>query len=369
MTVIQIDGTFTYIDNIKTLKLGQKIKLVPNPNNRLNSDAVGAYTLDGRKIGYVPYKSYQIDISAIYIVSKISLSQNNPILLISRDLELSNFIEIEYNKENKYNEIKIQKTNFDIELTSFSKFLSRNKINVKKLGITYLDDYFINLLIETPESINIYYTVTKKFYEEHIFKYDEFYKAGLLNFGIYNLFQIHRPEIYIQKNYSYFEKLIKKKKITFSKLLKNNLINEDIINDNFGFEIIESNNFKLNGSNIKCQIFNHLSKYKYLYKISDFNINQNNLNNFFEIFNNPKVGGIYYNHKMMIYSFVDLYDDINIVDICDDFEISKDSYVLLLIKLIIANKQYANIYNPLLGKIYRLEIDDSIKEKVMSWLY
>ena len=82
MQYIQIDGTYTYIDNVKSLKIGDIIKLIANPLNRLNADAVGAYTLNGKKIGYIPFKSTQIDINGKYVISKINLSQLNPILLI-----------------------------------------------------------------------------------------------------------------------------------------------------------------------------------------------------------------------------------------------------------------------------------------------
>ena len=37
MQSIQIDGTFTFATNIKELKIGDQIKLISNPNNRLNS--------------------------------------------------------------------------------------------------------------------------------------------------------------------------------------------------------------------------------------------------------------------------------------------------------------------------------------------
>ena len=45
MQYIQIDGTFTYAQNIKELKIGDIIKLRINPSNRINKDAIGAYTL------------------------------------------------------------------------------------------------------------------------------------------------------------------------------------------------------------------------------------------------------------------------------------------------------------------------------------
>ena len=42
MLQIEINGIFTFIDNIKTLKLGDPIKLLPNPKNKINKDAIGA---------------------------------------------------------------------------------------------------------------------------------------------------------------------------------------------------------------------------------------------------------------------------------------------------------------------------------------
>ena len=55
MLHIQIDGTFTYNDNIKELRLGDDIKLLANPNNKFNPEAIGAYTLENKKIGYIPF--------------------------------------------------------------------------------------------------------------------------------------------------------------------------------------------------------------------------------------------------------------------------------------------------------------------------
>ena len=66
MQNIQIDGIYTYIDNIRNLKLGEKIKLLPNFNNQHNSNAIGAYTLNNKKIGYIPFKINQIDINLTY---------------------------------------------------------------------------------------------------------------------------------------------------------------------------------------------------------------------------------------------------------------------------------------------------------------
>ena len=54
MQTFQINGTFTFADNIKLLKIGDKIRLLKNPNNKLSSDAIGAYTISGKKIAVTP---------------------------------------------------------------------------------------------------------------------------------------------------------------------------------------------------------------------------------------------------------------------------------------------------------------------------
>ena len=132
MQTIQIDGTFTYADNIKTLKLGDNIKLISNPNNRINSEAIGAYTLCGKKIGYVPYKLSQINIKGKYYVSKINLSQQCQQLLISYIFDNSNFIIVEpiFIKENKYKHAIIESDHIK-DIQHFTRYLEREG-NIRK---------------------------------------------------------------------------------------------------------------------------------------------------------------------------------------------------------------------------------------------
>ncbi len=396
MQTIQIDGTYTYADNIKTLKIGDQIKLIPNPNNRINSEAIGAYTLNGRKIGYVPFKSNQIDINAKYNVIKINLTQDNPQLIISRQFDNSNFIHSEPSVlALKYNN-QIIKSDIDSDLKSFSNFLKRSGVNITNIGLTYWDSNYQNLLIETVDGSTIFYTVTKKFYEENVFKYDEFYKFGLIPKCIYQPFQIHRLEIYLEKNYKPVDKLLKMKKLKFSNLVEQNIFeNFDKINENnFGFEKIESDNLilfnklKISNSNVKInfailmlkkiisnnQIYDP-DKYLEINNIllpnkSQLDIFANsNLEYFKNIFNNIKVCNIGYNHEIKSYCNIDFYDDINIIEISDDLTINKERFVELLLKIVITNKQVINIYNPLKGVILRLEVPQNITEQIFNLIY
>ena len=223
MNSIQIDGTYTFANTVKTLKIGDVIKLKQNLDNRLNSEAIAAYTTSGNKIGYIPFKLNQIDINAKYIVSKLRLVQGNPILQISCEFDNSSIINCEFPfmKKIKYENVSInKKTQYISELKSFQKMLERNGNDIEQIGITYEDENYVNLLIKSNNNINIFYTVTKKYYDENIFKYDEFYKYKLIPVCLYQPFQIHRLEIYLEKNYKPITNLLKKKSLKTQYLLE-----------------------------------------------------------------------------------------------------------------------------------------------------
>lgn len=399
MQFIQIDGTFTFAQNIKELKIGDLIKLQTNPSNRINKDAIGAYTTSGSKIGYVPFKSNQIDLKAKYKVAKINLTQDNPILLIARDFDQSNFIltEPNYIKNIKYQGSIINNT--DPDLKDFKKFLEKSKVFLQNIGIEYQDQNFINLIIETPENANRFYTVTKKYWEENVFKYDEFFKFKLIPKCIYQPFQIHRMESYIEKNYKPIDKLLKSKKFKIENLIKENLLEGIHIEaQNYGFETISSSNLKVLNKKLLANFINGkeqeelnliklIIKYainpneyinpnnylKYLdppnnYSTIDLDelIKQIEIGELKDLFNELKVGGLCYNHGLKKYCDIDLYDDINIIEISTETTISKNIFIELLIKLLISDKQIANLYNPLKGTIFRLELNDLIKNNLIN---
>lgn len=395
MQSIQIDGTFTYASNIKNLKIGDQIKLIPNPSNRLNSEAIGAYTFNGNKIGYVPFKSNQIDMKAKYTVTKINLNQENPILLISRQFEHTNFIQSEpkFIKEVKYSNegLTIQNLELKNDLKHFATYLKKSSNDITELKITYQDSNYINLLVKTLTDKIIFWTVTKKYYEENIFKYDEFYKFKLIPKCIYQQFQIHRLEDYLEKKYKPIDKLLKMKKIKLEQLIKSNIFElfSKIQEPNYGFEQIKTSGLRtITKSDITGQVYNQEQLGNLLKLIVQFGINPNpyykpltylqyinpnttfdfkpNLDEFTNIFNDIKLGGLCYNHELKYYCQIDLYDDINIVEIFNEKIISKEKCEELLLKLVIANKSIANLYNPIEGFIYRLEIPELIRTNISN---
>jgi hypothetical protein len=300
MLDIQINGIYTYVDNVKTLKIGDKIKLIPNPNNKISTHAIGAYTLDNKKIGYVPFKVFQIDINLIYTVSKISLNQKNPLLLISINFNNSNFILID-------NKPDLSMKIYNDDVSHFKQFLSRNNHDIQDIYISYMDDNYIDLTIKSDNKETIFNTVSKQYYESNIFKYDEFYNYKLTTSCIYQPFLIHSLDSYIIKNYNYIDKILKKK----NKKLNEINITFDIINDNI---TIENNNY------------------------------------------------LCYNHNMKAYCYINYYDNDTIYDIIYNDEYN--NVPVYLIKILISNKNNIVLYNPLINKTYKLEINEIILSKL-----
>jgi hypothetical protein len=304
MQSFQIDGTYTYIDNVKTLKLGDIVFLRKNPKNTINKEAVGVYTKNNLKIGYMPLKSSQLDIRSKFSVTKINLTLEYPQILISREYEVSNIIKIEAKND----------TNNRIEdcdcLKEFSRFLKHSGHNIIDIKVTYMDINFIDIIIMTPENNTKYYTVTKKYYEDNVFYYDELYKFNMIPKCIYIPFMTHRLETYIMKNYKPIEKLLRSKKLKI-----------DIFDVNF--EEID---------NINIDEFTSM--------------------------------GLAYNHTMKTYCNVDMYND-NII-VCDTNNIDVDIKKEMIIKSIISNKNIIIIRNTRNNKYYKYNIPEIIRNSIIE---
>ena len=322
MQNIQIDGTYTYIDNVKTLKLGDIIVLMKNPNNIINKEAVGAYTKSGKKIGYIPFKSSQIDINAKYTITKINFRLKYPEILISREFELGNIIPIE-----KRNDINKGNYNDTPELKEFARFLKHSGINIKDIWISFMNENFVDVVIQTPNNsfentTNIFYTVTKKYYDDHVFYYDELFQFNLTPKCIYQPFQIHRVEVYIERNYKPIDKRLKMKKY---KLML--------------FEI----------------------DYEEIKNIPDKNLTSKELENILNI-DNIICNGMAYNHDLKSYCYIDMYNDMNIIETVNTtYDIKK-----MILECIIANKKIININITNKNVIHRFIIPDSIIDMVKT---
>jgi hypothetical protein len=298
MQEIQIDGIFTYIENVKNLKLGDKVRLKLNQNNRINKEAVGVYTdKTNLKIGYIPFKASQLDITQEYKVEKIHLNQKNLLVTISREFLVSNFLKKIDDNNNDENLKKL----YNEDLKVFRKNLERN-FSVTRCEIIYCDDNFINLLVEN----NIYNLVTRKYYEQNVFIYDEFYNFNLIPFNIFKLFSIHRLEVYIENSYKSIDE-IKKKKI---------------------IDEINKNRFELNPVDINIEDFTKTD--------------------------------LCYSHKLKAYCNVDYYNKDAIIS-------KQDDLVNLILKMVISDRLLLYIYNKD-SLSFELKINENIKNNISQLL-
>ncbi len=355
MQTIKITGLLTFAENIKKLKIGDKIILKENPNNRINKEAIGAYTINDDKIGYIPFKKEQVDIKSDYKITNISLLQREPQILISREYNKSNIIETipKFIKDEINNKLININDEIKKDIIDFKRTLERKGNIINKIGITYMDDNYINMYIETPDFSDIYEIVTRQYYEKNVFIYDELYEFKLIPKCIYLPFQTHSLESYIEKKYKPIDKLIKK-------IEKKNIINIDKIEfDKINIDKIEDDNI-----NIIKIIIGYYNK-----KIPKFLLNyedkiKNNKINIYTYFNDLKNGGICYNHNYNKYCYIDMYDYNNIIEIG---EINNIILIEIIIKAILSNKDIINIYEPNEGIIYKYELTELIKEEFIKY--
>lgn len=346
MQSIQIDGTFTYIDIVKTVKLGDMVKLIKNPNNRINKEAIGVYTMDGKKLGYIPFKSSQLDITESFYISKISLTKDNLQVLISRKYPAagnSNIIQIEPEIFRKSKISTFFPENFSQDLKRFQKNLEKSGVKFNRIVPIYYDTNYITIMIETlddnnEKAKNYFYLVTKEYYDNNVFKYDEFFELGLMARNIYIPFQIHRLETYIEKNYKPM-KISKKSRstvdidtdITETKILHNIFKSKTIEDEDMIRAIIQS---EIMGNSIS----------------EDYTIN---LLPLLELFPNLKVGGICYNTTMKKYCYIDMYSDDMIIELI--FEKPTNVKINEMnCKLEVANKTSFAMINPIAGILYKI---------------
>jgi hypothetical protein len=207
---LQLDGIFTFSDNVIELELGDTVILKIN-NSTISKEAVAAFAQkNGKKLGYVPYKKEQINMNAKYKVTKILLNKINPQVLIAIEYEPVNHIII----QPRTNSNKLLKIDSELrqEINSFKKFLQVSGYKVLNIGITFMDENYIDLLVQTETETTTFYTVTREYYEKNIFLYEELFYRKMIPYALYKKWMIHRPEEYIYKNYKNITSLIRKYK-------------------------------------------------------------------------------------------------------------------------------------------------------------
>jgi hypothetical protein len=323
MQSFQIVGTYTFRDNIVLLKLGDKIKLISNPDNKQNPKSIGVYTNDMIKIGYLPFNSDVIkDLNIPCTITKLTLAQNNATIIISRYLPELKFLVFEPNIIRKTrNREKV--IDMNDEVLKFKKYLERNMFIIKHIEVIYKTDDFVDLYIMTDTNEMVFETVTRKYYDMNIMRYEEFTKNKLINETIYQPFKIHRLEKYIMLNY---DLIIPLKSLPLP----------------FETKIHENNN-----TNISLDIMKVIIKYM-ISKNDIYKHNENSINFNMEYFKDFKVSEIAYSHDIMKYCHIDMYDDNRCIIIDDNIHnYSKIHDIIKPHSLI--------VYNPYNGYTYSIK--------------
>jgi hypothetical protein len=214
MLKFNIEGIKSFIDNIKNIKINDKVKLRRNEKNIITNQAIGVYTLDNKKIGYASFiYSNNIDLNLNYTILNINL--HNKEIIIGCPYPQESFIDIiEPNNDNS-------NINQNHDLLLLKKKLELLNFKIIDIKVLYADDYFIDINIKAFPNIDlIFYTVTKKYYDYNLLKYNEFYDNNLLKYNVYVPFFIHRLENYIIKNYKLINDNIKTNKIYYNHINK-----------------------------------------------------------------------------------------------------------------------------------------------------
>jgi hypothetical protein len=356
MSRYKILGIYSFANTLKDVNINEPVFLKHEKYNIKSKNAIGVYVKNNKKIGYLPIENNKELFNHKYSfkISKIELNQDNSIVEISRSFLLINKLdnyEFDFLKNLKY---EYQFIDPPKDLLNSITFLINNfkhkKINIKKLALTYIDDNYVNLVIETLTGIETFYTVTYQYFCNNIDIYNELFEFNLIDNLFYKDFFFHRPEKYFLINY---KNILKLDKID-SKFVKINNLDPLVVKYN-KIDIIYFTKLYL-----YCKIIDDytliikylnvfINENYYDLKILETTIdNINILNNFYETFE-IKLGGFYYDHNLKIYSEIEFINDNSIIIISD----SLNTKILHCCNL--ANKKNIIVFNPKNGEINKIE--------------
>jgi len=336
MPSYKILGIYSFAENIKKMQINDQVLLKKEEYNIKSKNAIGVYSIDNRKLGYLPVENYDEirNFNLAYKISKLDLHQEYPLLEISRYyLKINSLENVEYPYEKKIKyKYKLAPVSKELEqsILSLEKYLYTKRIKVKRTAVIYVDDNFINILIETSKGIQQFQCVTIKYYKDNIEKYEELYENSLIDNFFYRDLLIYRLECYFESNYQAildYPEITNKLLLKYIPTIKITTLHEPI-NDNI-------DNIKIylrgNHSELLDQLsINILKKFTDIYKL--------------------ELGKFTYDHTLKIYEYIDF------INIDTVFIISSEFKTNYLYTAYLTNKKNIIIYNPNEGII--LEIND-----------
>ena len=355
MPKYKVLGIFSFADNLNKVKIDDQVILRSEKFNIKSKDAIGVYTLDNKKLGYLPTenKSEITNFNNAYKISALVLNKEYPNVEISRYYPKKNYLEnIEYPYEKiiKY-DYKLVDISTELEhaVINLQKYLLTKKIKVKRSAVIYSDDNFVNLLLEVSKGIQQFQTVTLKYFKENEDKYEELFENKLIDNTIYRNLMIYRLECYYETNYTNIMAMPSIKDPNILNCL-DNVINETIHEP---LDILKS----------KHDIILLVKLYlKYLITKNDFyivkyldNIEMRKIIKNYKILNeiidkfNLTLGNFTYDHKLKIYEYIDFISNDYSFIIADEF---KNNY---LYQCYLSNTKKIIIYNPINGTIMKMD--------------
>jgi len=345
MPSYKIVGIYSFAKNLLDIKLNDSVTLKQEIHNIKSKNAIGVYFNNDKKIGYLPIenKSELNKFNNSYKISKLVLNKEYPVVEISRTYDNTSILldcDFPWEKKIKY-PLQVINLTTDLEksLTALIKYLGNKRIKIKKALITFTNDNYTNLVLETAKGIQTFYTITYNYFLKHSEYYDELLELNLIDNAFYKDLMFYRIENYYESNYKNIMDL-----------------NVDIDID---LEINEKQVHEPLSIN-KNEIINIINIYWYcLYKndmtyISHVYKNVNSLDETKKYFNSLELkrGNFYYDHKYQIYSWIEWLTEDKVFMITSD--ISKSN----LINLYLTQKKEVILYNPLEGKEIHIKLSN-----------
>ena len=340
MPCYKVLGIYSYADNLKNIKINDSVVLKNEKYNIKSQNAIGVYTIDNKKIGYLPIEK-SLETNSYYNsykISKILLNHEYPILEINRSYSPIGFItniEYPYIKNIKYDMTIINPSDKTKQaLIGLINYFKTKKIKIKKIGVTFEDDNYINIIIQTSKGIETYYTVTNKYFKLNNEKFDELYENELIENIFFRDFLFHRLECYFESNYERIENNI----YNFIFNIETHIIHE-----------------KTNIDSLKAILYlRYLIEKDDTYINKKYNIIDTNIINIitliYNLYPNITIGNFYYDHNLKIYEYINFELDEYFFDIVDN----EDKINNIIMKAKLCNKQNINVYNPIKGVIYKI---------------
>lgn len=353
MPSYKIVGIYSFAKNLLDIKLNDPVTLKKEVHNIKSKDAIGVYFNNDKKIGYLPIenKTELNKFNSSYKISKLVLNKEYPVVEISRSYDNTTILpdcEFPWEKKLKYPlQIINLKSDLEKSLNALIKYLGSKRIKIKKALITFTNDDYTNLVLETPKGIQTFYTTTYNYFLKHSEYYDELLELNLIDNAFYKDLMFYRIENYYEANYKNILDLNVDTDIDLE-------INEKQVHEPLSINKTDKNDINKNNKN---DIINIINIYLYcLYKNDMTYMNNNNLNldeikKYFSTLELNR-GNFYYDHKYKVYSWIEWLTEDKVFMITTD--VSKSN----LINLYLTQKKEIILYNPLEGKEIHIKLNN-----------